>query len=35
VQLEPGATHGCLNEPFTPEGGQALESIAGWLVKRG
>jgi acetyl esterase len=35
VQLEEGAEHGCLNEPFTPQAVHALQSMTDWLVKQG
>lgn len=31
-ELEPGATHGQLNEPFTDVGQRSLARIAGWLL---
>jgi len=32
VHLEPGAAHGCLNEPSTPYGQNSLGRIADWLA---
>src|SRR4051812_24452188 len=31
LQMEPGAAHGDLNEPFTPEAVRSLDRIADWL----
>jgi acetyl esterase/lipase len=31
VELEPGARHGHLNEPFTRPGERSLERISSWL----
>jgi len=33
VHLEPGAGHGCLNEPFTAPGQNSLSRIADWLAR--
>jgi acetyl esterase/lipase len=33
VHFEPGAAHGCLNEPFTPHAGRSLDRMADWLAK--
>jgi acetyl esterase len=32
VHLEPGAGHGCLNEPFTTHGQNSLGRVADWLA---
>jgi acetyl esterase/lipase len=33
VHLEPGAAHGCLSEPFTPQAVRSLERMSDWLTK--